>query len=176
MIRWAIRIAMLILAGFGCILLSAIPLQPGAPQWPMPDLLFALCCYWVLRRPDSAPLIVVFALGLTADMLLMRPVGIGALTLVLATEVLRGQSRHLREVPFVLEWAIVAALIGMGVAMQAALIWISLGSPPTVGQLGRYAVGTMLSYPLVALICGGLLGLRHRGNGKLTYSTYLGEG
>lgn len=175
MIRRLIRVLMLLLVGFICILVLAVPLTPGVPSWPMPDLLIALCCYWVLRRPGSAPVIAIFVLGLTADLLLMRPVGLGALTLVLVTEVLRAQIRHLREVPFVLEWLMVGSLMAAGVIVQVVLMWISLGTLPMLAELAQYAGVTILSYPVVALICGGLLGLRHRSTGKLSYSTYLGE-
>lgn len=176
MTRRLTRILMLALAGFACILIVAVPIQPGATQWPMPDLLLMLCCYWVLRRPDSAPILVLFALGLIADLILMRPIGIGALALVLITELLRAQIRTLRDTAFPLEWLTVAILVGIGMLLQMALLWISLGTLPMPIEVAQYAGITILSYPAVALFCGGILGLRHRTSGKISYSNYLGEG
>lgn len=176
MTRLLLRILMLAAIGFGCILISAVPLRPGAPLWPMPDLLLALCSYWVLRRPDTAPLIVIFALGLAADLILMRPIGIGALALVLVTEILRSQVRQMRDIPFVAEWLLITLMIGAAVTLQVVLMWISLGNLPPLRDMALYAGATALSYPVMAILCGGLLGLRHRNTGQMSYSTYLGEG
>lgn len=176
MIARITRTAVLALIGFGCILFAAVPLQPGAAQWPMPDLLMMLLYYWTLRRPDSTPMLLVFGLGIVADLILMRPVGLGALTLVMATELLRSQVRTLREVAFVVEWLTIALLVTTAMGMQMSLLWLSLGTLPKLGEVALYAATTILIYPVVAILCGGILGLRHRRSGRMIYSTYLGEG
>lgn len=170
------RILLLLLAGAACILIAAVPMRPGVPEWPVPDLLMLLCCYWVLRRPESTPLLAVFALGLAADLVLLRPVGVGALTLVLATEVLRAQRQGLGDTSFLVEWLIVALTVLVMATLQIALLWLGLGALPALGEVAAHAGLTAAVYPLMAFVCATLLGLRHRRGGRLSYSSYLGEG
>lgn len=174
MIRRVLRFVMLALAGFVCILLSATPMQPGIHAWPTPDLLFALCCFWVIRRPESAPLLLIAALGLLADLILMRPVGIGALGLVLATEVLRASVRAVRETPLLVEWLFVSLLVLAMCLFHALILWLSLGNLPGLRAMAAYGLATAAVYPVVALFCGLILGVRHRPGQNLSYSNYMG--
>jgi hypothetical protein len=82
------RIVLVVLA-LAAIHVPMIPVSHAADRLPVPDLLFCLLAAWVVRRPERLPLLLVVALGLLADLLQARPVGPGALGLVLATEVLR---------------------------------------------------------------------------------------
>ena len=64
----------LLLLGLGLVAVQAalIPLGPGGALVP-PDLLYCLVIAWVIRRPSSAPIWAVLALGLFADVMLSRP-------------------------------------------------------------------------------------------------------
>ena len=174
MMRRVLRFVMLGLAGFACILLSATPMRPGIHAWPTPDLLFALCCFWVIRRPESAPLLLVAGLGLLADLILMRPTGIGALGLVVSTEILRASFRALRDIPLLAEWLFVSALVMGTCLFHAVMLWLSLGNLPGLREMVEYGLATAAVYPIVALFCGLILGVRHRTGRNLSYSSYLG--
>ncbi|WP_316015773.1 rod shape-determining protein MreD [Roseobacter sp. HKCCA0434] len=174
MIGAALRVASFVAVMLLAILLLAVPLRAGAPDWPMPDLVMAVACTWVLRRPEAAPMPIIFALGLMADLMLMRPVGLGAFALVVVTEVLRAQSRSLRDAPLVAELMLVALLIAAALAAQVGLIWLTLGNLPPLGELVTYGLLTIAAYPAVTLILALALGLRHRAGGQLAYSSYLG--
>lgn len=127
-----------------------------------PDLVFALVCAWVLRRPAAAPLWAVLALGLGADLLLDRPLGLGALGLLVAAEVLRGNAGVLRSGPFLMEWLAVAALaLAWAVGAHVALKLVFLDGPG-LGPLLREALATALAYPLVVLALAFGLGMRSR--------------
>ena len=79
-----------IFLGLGAVAVEAalIPLGPGSALLA-PDLLFGLVVAWVIRRPATAPLWAIVALGLFADLMMSRPLGLGALGLMLASG--RGQ-------------------------------------------------------------------------------------
>ena len=89
-----------------------IPLGPGGAL-VAPDLLYCLLVAWVVRRPARTPLWAIVALGLFADVMLSRPLGLGALALMLAVEAFRRRAVLFHGAPFLLEWlAAVAGLRG----------------------------------------------------------------
>jgi rod shape-determining protein MreD len=142
----------LLLAGLGCVavLAALIPLEPGG-ELVAPDLVYALMVGWVIRRPGATPLWAAPLLGLFADLMLSRPLGLGALGLVFATEAFRTRARLFHGSPFVIEW--LAATAGFAIvlaAMQLALA-IVFAHPPGLGPLARHLLATALAYPLVVL-------------------------
>lgn len=139
----------LTLAGLICTLIAMIPFRAALPTLVSPDLLTALCCFWVIRRPDTAPMPLIFALGLVADLLLMRPVGLGALVLVLMTEGLRSQYGALRDVGRVLEWLMFTALFSVATLGIMAVMWVTFAEVPPLGAMGERIVITAMIYPLV---------------------------
>ena len=138
---------------------SLIPLGPGGAL-VAPDLLFGLVLAWVIRRPGTAPFWGILALGLFADLMMSRPVGLGALGLVLASEWFRARAARFLSGPFLLEWLAVAlafaAVLG---GMQLALTLV-FAEGPGFAALLRYAVTTALAYPLVVLGLTWCLNLR----------------
>lgn len=140
----------LMLAGIVAIWTALIPFDAADDGWPGPDLVLALTLAWVVRRPAGAPFWAVAALGMAADLALARPVGLGALALLLAAEVLRPRAALLRAGWFVAEWAAVAALgaatlVAMNLALAAAFL-----DPLPLGLLARQAATTALAYPVAA--------------------------
>ena len=80
----------LVLAGFGLVAIMAamIPLAPGGALGP-PDILWCVVVAFAVRRPGAAPAWLIVALGLAADLMLSRPLGLGALALFLSAETMR---------------------------------------------------------------------------------------
>jgi rod shape-determining protein MreD len=151
-----------LLVGLGVVAVYAalIPLGGGTP----PDLLYCLLVAWTIRRPASAPLWIVIALGLVGDAMLSRPLGLGALGLMLATEAFRANRTLLHGLPFPVEWlaaslAFAATLAGMQLALALTLAERP-GSAASVG----YVLTTALAYPLV--VAGLALGLQLRSPGR----------
>ncbi len=146
--------------------LMLLPLAPGDGM-VMPDLVYALVVAWVIRRPASTPLWVVLLIGRLAVVLLARPVGLGALALVLAAEVFRSRAVFFHGSPFPLEWlGAVAGFAAMLIGMRLALELV-FADVPTVAAMLHYLAATALAYPVVALGLGWGLGLRMpRGSGS----------
>jgi rod shape-determining protein MreD len=144
------RSALLLLLGAVAIGAALIPLGPGGMLVP-PDLLYCLVIAWVLRAPDAAPVWLLVGLGLMADILLSRPIGLGALGLLLAAEVAGRNAATFRDLPFPAEWA--AATLGYAAILAGicALLRLTFADTPTLHDLLRYLVATTLAYPLVAL-------------------------
>lgn len=146
--RWMLRGVFLALALF-LMFLRLLPLSTLPTHWPGPDLLLCLAFAWVLRRPDvvGAPLLV--AVFLLEDMLTLRPPGLWTLLVLFGSEFLRDRASALRRLPFLVDWAMVAAVIflitlanrlvlGLAMVPQAGL-WL------TVMQM----IATMLAYPVL---------------------------
>ena len=150
-----------IFVGLGVVAVEAalIPLGPGGAL-VAPDLLFGLTVAWVIRRPATAPLWAVLLLGIFADLMMSRPLGLGALGLLLASEWFRQHSARFQAAPFPLEWlamALAFALVLAGMQLALALVF---ADGPGLAVLARYAVTTALAYPLVVLGLVWCLNLR----------------
>jgi rod shape-determining protein MreD len=132
-----------------CIVFPKIPLGLPADAPIFPDLLFALCLAWVVRSPATATLPIVLAMALLADFVLMRPVGLGAIMLVLASEYFRSNRVDIRERMFVLEWLTFSILYAGITGAQIAVLKVIFAESPPVGLAMHYVVITCLSYPFV---------------------------
>ncbi|MBP7001012.1 rod shape-determining protein MreD [Amaricoccus sp.] len=158
----AVETAAVLLLGAVAIHLALVPASGALGDWPTPDLVFCLACAWALRRPAGAPLWAIVALGLAADLALDRPVGLGALALVAATEALRASAATLRSGPFVGEWLTVAGLaLAWALSAHAAMQLVFLDGPGLPALL-REAAATALAYPLVVLVLAWGVGMRLR--------------
>ncbi|MFO1207826.1 MAG: rod shape-determining protein MreD [Amaricoccus sp.] len=138
------------------------PLAPFAPAGGLvvPDLLYCLVIAWVVRRPATAPLWAVVLLGLFGDLMLARPVGLGALGLVMISEWFRRRGYLFHSAPFPFEWLVA----GLGFAAMLAgirlVLAVTFAGGPGAGVLLSYLVATVLAYPLVVLGIVWCLGLR----------------
>lgn len=138
---------------------ALIPLGPGGAL-VAPDLLFCLVVAWVTRRPATAPFWAVVSLALFADVMMTRPLGLGALGLVLVSEWFRQRAARFQAAPFALEWlAAACAFAAILAAMQLALALV-LADSPGLPALVRYGLTTALAYPLVVLGLTWCLALR----------------
>jgi rod shape-determining protein MreD len=136
--------------GLGVVAVQAalVPLGTGSTL-VAPDLLYGLTIAWVIRRPATAPLWAVLSLGLFADVMLSRPLGLGALGLVLASEWFRLRARRFHGAPFFLEWlAASAAFAAILAGIEIALALVFADRPGAAAML-RYGVTTALAYPLI---------------------------
>ena len=147
---WAERAALPLL-GLIAIYAALLPFSPGSGA-PVPDILYCLVIAWVIRRPESAPLVIVLGLGLLADILLTRPLGLGALGLVLASEVMRRRASLFRGGPFIVEWIAAMLLFAATLAAVTLVLRVSFADAPGLGPLGWHLFATAAIYPFVALL------------------------
>jgi rod shape-determining protein MreD len=159
--RFGRTLELLAILALGCaaIYLSLLPLGSDA-RLPTPDLVFCLVLAWVARRPAEAPLWAILTLGLAADLFLSRPLGLGALGLLLAAEAMRASAASLSNGPFLAEWAS-AAVLALAVMLGAQVaLEITFIAGPGLAALLRAAASTALAYPLVAALLAFGVGMR----------------
>ncbi|WP_019954860.1 hypothetical protein [Yoonia vestfoldensis] len=163
---WAKRAVFVLLA---CVIAVAqlVPLDLEPATWAAPDLLLAMMCVWVARRPDYAPVYIIAAVFFAADLFFQRPPGLWAALVVLLSEAIRNRHRDLRSMTFVAEWAFVAlGLVAITLANRFVLAIVMTPQAPlglTMMQLG----GTIVVYPLVALVAHYLFGVAHPAPGDM---------
>ncbi len=147
--------------------LRILPLSTEPVGWPGPDVLLCLALAWVLRRPEFVPAAAVVAVFLIEDMLLMRPPGLWTLLALLATEFLRDRAVVLRDIPFLVEWLLVAALVAAMLLVNRSILALAMVPQAGLGlSLAQY-VSTVLAYPVVVLLSHSVLGLRKVAPGEV---------
>ncbi|MEL6477716.1 MAG: rod shape-determining protein MreD [Pseudomonadota bacterium] len=147
-----IRMTLFLALGALAIFIEAAPVDLSATALPSPDLLLCVVVFWALRRPGSTPTLLIFALGLTRDLLTDAPIGAGTLSLVLTAEVIKEYRGWIASRPFLVEWLAMAGAALAGVLLQWLLITVTFGQPPYLGQLATLALFTVAAYPLVVFL------------------------
>ncbi len=146
------QIIFLLALGLVAIFTEAAPLGLSANTYPSPDILFCVVAYWSIRRPATATLLAIFALGLTRDLLTDAPVGAGVLTLVFASEFLKAVSRGLSRRSFATEWLLLAWVLALVLLAQWLVVLVLLAHPPYLTDLGLQWLATMALYPALAVV------------------------
>lgn len=134
---------------------------------PAPDLLLCLTLAWVVRRPDLLPAPVIALYFFIEDILLLRPPGLWALIVLIASEALRARSERLRDNPFWMEYAQLAGLfLVMFFANRAVLAIVMAPQAPLDLSLMQFAA-TVLAYPVVVAMSHYVFRLRKPATGEL---------
>ena len=145
--------------------LRLLPLTAEPSRWPGPDLILCLTFAWILRRTDYLPAYLIVIVFFVDDLLSLRPPGLWTLLALFATEFLRSREMLLRDLPFALEWAVVAAAVMvMTVANRLVLAVLMVpqgGFDLTILQV----LSTLAAYPVVVFSNVWLLGLQRRTGG-----------
>jgi rod shape-determining protein MreD len=163
---WARRAVFVLLV---CVIAVAqlVPLDLEPTSWAAPDLLLAMTCVWVARRPDYVPVYVIAAVFFATDLLFQRPPGLWAALVVLLSETIRNRQRELRSMTFVAEWAFVAlGLMAVTLANRFVLAIVMVPQAP-LGLTVMQLVGTILIYPVVAVVAHYLFGVAHPAPGEM---------
>ena len=149
--RWY-EVILFVIMGFVSIGLPIVPMGLAANSIAFPDLMFAVFASWVIRRPVSAPVIAIVFLGVLADAMMMRPLGLWALVLFVSMEVLRVSERAFRDIPFVVEWVYVSALFALMLMLQNLLLFVSFDSVYGFTYVVWHWVRTVAIYPVVVAV------------------------
>lgn len=151
----------LLYLGLGVLAVIAplVPLAPGGRLMP-PDLAYCLTVAWVVRRPGRLPFWAVLCVGLLGDVMLARPIGLGALGLLLLAEVFRHRAHLFWSAPFPLEWLAAAGGFAAMLAAEHLALQVVFATPPGLELAARHLLATAVAYPLVVLGLTWCLGIR----------------
>lgn len=163
---WVYRGLFLALAAL-VLFLKLLPLGSLAGNWPGPDLLLCLIFAWVVRRPDYLPVLLIGLVVLVEDFLLMRPPGLWAGLVIVATEFLRARVALTRELSFAAEWALVAAVMA-GVLLAYRLAFVVVFLPqPALGFALLQTLWSVLCYPFIVAASRFVFDLRKPAMGEV---------
>ena len=156
---WIYRVSFVLIA-LGLLFLRLLPIGNMAGDWPGPDVMLCLTLAWVTLRPNHLPTALIAVVMLAEDMILMRPPGLWAAIVVLATEFLRARSALTRELGFVAEWLLIAGvMIAMLLAYRLAFA-VTFMAQPGFGFAFAQTVGSILLYPVIVWLLRMAMHLR----------------
>ncbi len=142
---------LLLLVAAAVVFFRVLPIRLGETPMPAPDILVLLIFAWLLRRPDYVPVWLIVGIGLLADVVFMRPLGLWTLLTLLACEILRRRGASTAERPFAVEWLLVSGtFLAMHVA-QTAILGLTLAPQPPIAAMALELVVSVLAYPLVVV-------------------------
>lgn len=163
--RTGYRLLYLALAGT-VIFMLLLPLDTVPGAMPGPDVLLLVTFAWVLRQPDYAPVLLIAAVFLMADILFMRPLGLWTAIVIVATETLRARLPLLRDKSFLFEWLLVGGvLLAMHLANAAILSVFFVDRPPLGSTLIRL-IASLIAYPIIVALAARAFGIRRRAPGE----------
>ena len=164
--RWLYRMTFVLISAV-VVFFGVLPLDLAAGRWPGPDLTVAFAFAWVMRRPDFVPVGMIAAVFLVMDMLFMRPPGLWAGLVVLGLEFLRSREPHSRDLPFLVEWAMISGiLVAMTLAARVIQL-IFVINQPSFGLMTLQLAATILSYPVVVATTRMIFGIRKIAPGEV---------
>jgi rod shape-determining protein MreD len=146
-------------------ILGRFGLEPR--PWPGPDVLMCLTIAWVMRRPDYLPALLIALVFLVEDMILLRPPGLWAALMLVATEFLRSRAALTRELNFTVEWLLAAGLMLALLLVYRLVFAIALMPQPGFGFALMQTIWSILCYPLVVALSAALLDLRKPATGEV---------
>jgi len=132
------------------LVIGIMPYEIWPRRFPGPDLMVTITFVWLMRRPELLATPLVAAAFFIADILLMRPIGLWAVLMVLATEFLRNRQKSVRERAFFAEWALVSGVLFAAALLNTIIIWVVFFEAVPLDRAMIHAASTMLAYPLVA--------------------------
>ncbi|OWY14696.1 rod shape-determining protein MreD [Thioclava sp. F34-6] len=156
-----------VVIGLVLIFVRLMPVDHSPGGLPGPDLTLALTLAWVLRRPEYAPALLIVMVFLLEDIMFWRPIGLWALIVLGATEFLRRREQSLRDLPFALEWALVAGVLLAMVAVKRIVLLVTMVDQPSLGLELFQMLVTLAAYPVVVLVSRVAFGLRRAAPGEV---------
>ncbi|MDE0590499.1 rod shape-determining protein MreD [Halocynthiibacter sp. C4] len=163
---WFFNLLFVVVA-FCTLFLHLLPFKPAQTGGAAPDLMLCITYAWVLRRPDYVPVFLLAVVFLTMDLFFMRPPGLQTALIILGAEFLRNRAQVNHELPFLIEWLLVASVM-VGVMLGGRFILFLVGSDlPSLSLTLQHLAGTVLLYPVVVILSTRLLGVRKPSPGDL---------
>ena len=147
--------------------LRLLPLNGGSESLPGPDILLCLIFSWTIRRPDFLPILLVALLVLAEDLIIMRPPGLWAALVVVATEFIRGRTALTRELNFSVEWLLVAAAMLAMFLINRLVMAVAFLPQPGFGFAMVQVIWSVLCYPAVVGLSWLALDIRKPAMGEV---------
>lgn len=146
---------------------ALLPLNTAPSSWAGPDLILALTCAWVLRRPEFVPVSLIALVFFLTGLLFQLPPGLWAALVVIGTETLRSRAPGLRDLTFAAEWATVSATLTMMTLANQITLGILMVDRPALGLSLMQLVMTLATYPIVVYISQIVFGVRKQTPGDV---------
>jgi len=147
---WGYRVVFTLIALLA-IAYPLLPLQFTPERLAPPDLFLALGLAWVVRQPDSAPFLLIAALALLADAVLMRPLGLWAVLVLIASEIVRFSHHTIQERGVMMELALVALLLAAMALIQNIFLWATFSQSLDFARMAQFFLLTLFIYPVIVL-------------------------
>ena len=163
---WLHRFLFLGLA-LALLFLRLLPLNGGSEALPGPDILLCLIFSWTIRRPDFLPILMVALVVLAEDLIIMRPPGLWAGLVVVATEFIRGRAALTRELNFSVEWLLVAATMLAMFLINRLVMAIAFVPQPGFGFAMVQVIWSIVCYPAVVGLSWLALDIRKPAMGEV---------
>jgi len=141
---------------------------------PGPDFLFCLTAAFLMRRPRWAPVLLIVAVHLMADVLFLRPLGLWPAISLVAYEFLRRQTNASNEISVPLEVAIVVGTFSAAVLVNGLFYLIFAVPHPSVGASVLHIMTTAIAYPFVIAVTHFILRVRRAGARELDSDGVIG--
>ncbi len=163
---WAGRGTYLLIACL-IVFVRLLPLDSSPGDFAAPDLLLAVTLAWVVRRPEQVPPLLIVAVFLVCDLMFLRAPGLWTLIVLMATEFLRSRQGPTYDLPFPLEWALIALVLLAATLAESLLLWIFVVPKAPIGVALLNSLVTLLVYPAVVAALRFGFGLRRAMPGEV---------
>lgn len=131
------------------IFIRILPMDHAAGNLPGPDLLLCIALAWAMRRQEYVPIWLITFVFLFEDFILMRPPGLWCALVVIACEVIRMRAVLMRELNFVVEWAVISALMIALLVLYRILFAVAFLPQVNFGFALLQVLWSILAYPFV---------------------------
>lgn len=164
--NWSHRILFVVLIS-SIIFLRLLPISPTYHGIPGPDIALALTLAWVQRRPSYVPALLIVIVFFVQDLVYWRVPGLMTLAVLLATEWLRRREHRMREMSFVMELVMVAAVLVGILLFQRMAMAVMMLEQPELGRELLQSLTTLAAYPFVLAASRLAFGLRRATPGEV---------
>jgi rod shape-determining protein MreD len=138
---------------FLLLVLSSFPFKLGHFGEIRPSFMLMAVYYWAIMRPATLSPIATFIVGLAFDLMGGFPLGLNALTLVLAQWVTRSQRKFLLGQSFIVIW-MGLALVSLGAGLLQWLLYAGFHREFDIGALRPILMSVIMTaavFPLIVL-------------------------
>ncbi len=138
---------------FLLLVLSSFPFKLGHFGAIRPSFMLMAVYYWAIMRPNTLSPVATFIVGLAFDLMGKFPLGLNALTLVLAQWVTRTQRKFLLGQSFIVIW-MGLALVSLGAGLLQWLLYAGFNQDFDIGALRPILMSVIMTaavFPLIVL-------------------------
>lgn len=147
--RWCMTLLLI----FFLLVLSSFPFKFGSLGEIRPSFMLMAVYYWAIMRPSTLAPIATFIVGLAFDLMGGFPLGLNALTLVLAQWVTRSQRKFLLGQTFIVIW-MGLALVALGAGLLQWVLYSSFNQHFDFAALKPVLLSVFMTsaiFPLIVL-------------------------